>query len=361
MAALPNSGHFTIFFAVIVFCSRTFAAGSNSSFAFADFGKGTKLESNIAFYGDAKVVSSGGYAVQLASSVSSSAGRVMYKKPIKLVEGKPQKLVSFSTYFSFYVSPDNADGLAFVMVPSAFSVNKFCNCSFGLNLGMGKSNANGIAVKFYASRDAENESVVNVHSGIDVGSLVSAKMSHTSTVNLAISNGNKSHAWIDYEAGSRRLEVRLNQFGDFRPSDPLFWYPIDFSKMWENEEAFVGLSASSWNSSLDCLLYSWSFEQRNIPQWMHSEPLDPEAYAKDSKIPRVQKRKDCLMRVLAAMIFGAGCGALAAFTGLYLWTIFGNKRPVVPEEYATQVQSVDFEYKKVKIVVDKVAIEDGKQ
>lgn len=360
MAALPISRHFTIFYAVLVFCFRASAGDSNSSFAFAEFGKDPKLLSNIAFYGDAKVVNGGGYAVQLTNSVSSGAGRVMYKKPIKLVEGKPQKLVSFSTYFSFSVSPGNSDVLAFVMVPSSFSVNKFCNCSFGLNLGMGKGKAKVLAVKFYTLRDAKNDSLINVHAGIDVGSLVSAKVSNTSTINLALSNGNKSHAWIDYEAGSRRLEVRLSQFGDFRPSDPLFWYPIDMSKMWEDDEAFVGLSASSWNSSQDCLLYSWSFEQRHIPQWMHSEPLDPKAFAKNTKTPTVQKRKDCLMRVLAALIFGAACGALAAFTGLYLWTIFGNKRPVVPEEYAVQVQPVDFEYKKVKIVVDKAAIEDGK-
>lgn len=66
------------------------------------------------------------------------------------------------------------------------------------------------------------------------------------------------------------------------------------------------------------------------------------------------------MRVLAAMIFGTGCGALTAFIVLYLWTIFGNnKRAVVPEE--SLVEPVDVDYrKKVKIVVDKT-IEDGKK
>lgn len=357
MAALSISRHFAVFTIFLFFFSRASSADSNSSFSFAEFGKNPKLESNIAFYGDAKVVN-GGYAVQISSSSSSSAGRVMYKKPIKLVEGKPQKLVSFSTYFSFFVSPGNGDGLAFVMVPSAFDVNKFCNCSFGLSLGLEKSKFKVIAVKFYALRDAKNDELVNVRVGIDVGSLVSAKVSNSSTINLALHTGNKSHAWIDYEAGSKRLEVRLSKIGDSKPSDPLLWYPIDLSKMWEDEEAFVGLSASSWNFSQTSLLYSWSFEERHIPQWMHSEPLDPQAFAKSSKHLRVQKRKDCLIRVLAAMIFGAACGALAAFIGLYLWTIFGNRRPVVPEEYA--VQPVGFEYKKVKVVVDK-AIKDGKQ
>ncbi|XP_015897074.3 L-type lectin-domain containing receptor kinase VIII.2 [Ziziphus jujuba] len=357
MAALSISGHFTVFTFLLFFFFRPFAADSNSSFSFPEFGKNQKLESNIAFYGDAKVVN-GGYAVQITSSSSSSAGRVMYKKPIKLVEGKPQKLVSFSTYLSFSVSPGNGDGLAFIVVPSAFDVNKFCNCSFGLSVGFGKSKFKVIVVKFYTLSDSKYDGLLNVHVGIDVGSVVSAKVSNSSTINMSLHTGNKSHAWIDYEAGSKRLEVRLSKFGDSKPSDPLLWYPIDLSRMWDDEEAFVGLSASSWNFSQTSLLYSWIFEQRHIPQWMHSEPLDPKAFAKSSKHLTVQKRKDCLIRVLAAMIFGAACGALAAFTGLYLWTIFGNRRPVVPEEYA--VQPVDFEYKKVKVVVDK-ATEDGKQ
>ncbi|KAF3448880.1 hypothetical protein FNV43_RR09596 [Rhamnella rubrinervis] len=157
MAALPISRHFPIFYAVLFFCFRASAGDSNSSFSFVEFGKDPKLVSNIAFMGMQRSLMAR-VSVQLTNSVSSSAGRVMYKKPIKLVEGKPQKLVSFSTYFLFSVSPGNGDSLAFVM--------------FGI-----------------------------------------AKVSNTSTINLALTNGNKSHAWIDYEAGSRRLEVRLSQLG----------------------------------------------------------------------------------------------------------------------------------------------------
>ena len=98
---------------------------------------------------------------------------------------------------------------------------------------------------------------------------------------------------------------------------------------------------------------------RHFPHWMHSEPLNPKVLAKKTETPAVKSRSDCLLRVLAAMIFGAGCGALTAFIVLYLWTIFGNKRPVVPEEYA--MQPVDFEYKKVSIVVDKTTIIDAKE
>ncbi|KAL5550143.1 hypothetical protein UlMin_000319 [Ulmus minor] len=323
-------------------------ADPNSYFLFPELGKDPKFDSVVALFGDAKVVN-GGSAVQL-----SSAGRVIYKKPIKLVEGKPQKLVSFSTSFSFSVSPENGDGLAFVMVPSAFNGNVFYNGSFGL-LRNGKFKA--IAVKFNTLIDAKNSSLVKLLAGIDVGSLVSAKVRNTSAINLALDNGNKLLAWIDYEAGSKRLEVRLSKFGHLKPSDPLFWYPIDLSNMWEDHKSFVGFSAVSKNSSRPWFIHSWNFEQRHIPQWMHSEPLDPNAFAKNSKPLKCEKKKDCLTTIVPAFISGVACGALVGFTLVYLWTIFGKRLPVVPEEFSDQ--PVDFEYKKVKVVVDK-AIEDGK-
>ncbi|PQQ12812.1 L-type lectin-domain containing receptor kinase VIII.2-like [Prunus yedoensis var. nudiflora] len=303
MASLPFSKPLAAFVLLIFFLQPS-AADSNSSFSFTEFGKGPKFESNIALYGDAEVVN-GGYAVQLTSSVRSSAGRAMYKKPIKLSEG------------------------------------------------YGKGKFKVVAVKFNVLRDAK------VHVGIDVGSSVSAKVSTSSSKNLNLTSGNKTHAWIDYEAGSDRLEVRLCQFGHPRPADPLLWYPIDLSKLWEHEKVFVGLSATNRNSSQTCLITSWSFEQRHVPHWMHSQPLDPKVLAKNSKPVRVETKKDCVKRVFGAMVFGVACGALASILALYLWTVFGNRRPVVPEGYAEQPK--EFEYDKVKVGVDDKAIEDGKQ
>ncbi|KAG6643336.1 hypothetical protein CIPAW_09G204300 [Carya illinoinensis] len=273
MAALPISRHLVVL-TLFIFFLKSLAADEDSHFSFTRFQNDPKKGSKITLYGAAKVVD-GGSAIQLTDRVSSSAGRVMYKNPIKLVGG--------------------------------------------------------------------------------VGS-VSEKLSNASAYNLARSGGN-IHAWIDYEASSKRLEVRLGQDGSSRPSSPLLSYRIALSKVWEDKEVFVGFSSSTGNSSDACFLHSWSFKIRHVPNWMHSEPLDPKAFAKSTKNLEAEKRRDCLSRVLAAMIFGAACGALAAFTVLYLWTVFGNRRPVVPEEFA--MQPIGCEYKKVKVVVDK-AIEGGK-
>ncbi|KAE9622210.1 putative non-specific serine/threonine protein kinase [Lupinus albus] len=256
MASFSTSHNFTALIFFILFL-KIQAFDPLSSFSFTDFEKDSIFESSLALYGNAKVIN-GGSEVLLSSGYGNSrgSGKIMSKKPIKLVEG---------------------------------------HC---------------------------------------------------------LRSGERLHAWIDYEASSRRLEVRLSQYGHSKPYDPLVWHTINLSNLWDAKEFFVGFSSVKGDYYQACSLYSWSFIVRHFPHWMHSEPLDPMILAKkDSVIPVAKARSDCLLRVLAAIIYGAGCGALAAFILLYVWTIFGNRSPVAPEEYV--MQPVEFEYKKVNVVVDK--------
>ncbi|XWS43804.1 hypothetical protein CRYUN_Cryun16bG0135600 [Craigia yunnanensis] len=355
MASFCISNYFTAL--NFLFFFKTLAADQSSSFSFKSFGKDQNFESNIALYGDAHVANDGSW-IQLTNSVGWSAGRVMYKKPIKLVEGKVRNFASFSTYFSFSMSHENGDGLAFVMVPGNFNAI-LGNSSFGISLGLDKSKSDVVAVEFDTFKDAKYGDLNENHVGIDVGSLVSVKVRNLSSVNLVLNNGEKIHSWIDYEASSKRLEVRLSQSSSTRPDDPLLSYSIDLSKLWNDKEVLVGLSSSNGNSSQTCFICLWSFKLRQVPNWMHSQPVDPKAIAKNTKpLTTAQKSSDCFWKVLAVFIFGGACGALTASCVLYLWTILGDRRPVAPEEYG--VHPVDFEYKKVKIVVDK-AVEDGKK
>ncbi|KAK0583711.1 hypothetical protein LWI29_001861 [Acer saccharum] len=358
MATFFMSKYFTAL-TLFIFNFNVLSADPSSSFFFKSFDKDPSFESSIALYGDAKVVN-GGSSVQLTNSAGSSAGRVMYKKPIKLVEGNPRNLASFSTNFSFSMSKKSGDGLAFVMVPSGFRFSEFGNSSFGLSMGLNKSKVRAIVVEFDTSRDSEYGDVNGNHVGIDVGSLFSVKVRNISSHSMLLTSGKKLKSWIDYEASSKRLEVRLSHYGDIKPADPLLSYPIDLSKIWNEEEVFVGLTSSNGNSTQRCYVYSWSFKLRHVPHWMHSQPLDPKEFSKNTKMPPVvvPKRRDCLSREVASLIFGVVCGTLGTFTVLYLWTIFANRRPVVPEECAVHPVD-DFEYKKFKVVVDKdKAVED---
>ncbi|XVF08222.1 hypothetical protein REPUB_Repub06bG0207800 [Reevesia pubescens] len=359
MATFSISNYFTAL-TFIIFHFKILAADQSSSFSLKNFGKDPNFESNIALHGDAHVANDGSW-IQLTNSVSWSAGRVLYKKPIKLVElaGKVRNFASFSTNFSFSMSHEHGDGLAFVMVPSSFNVDVLGNSSFGISLGLEKSKRAIVAVEFDTFKDAKYGDLNENHVGIDVGSLASVKVRNLSSVNLVLNNEEKLHSWIDYEATSKRLEIRLSQSSSTRPNDPLLSYSIDLSKLWNDEVVFLGLSSSNGNSSQTCFIHSWSFKLRQVPNWMHSQPLDPEAISKNPKpLTAVHKSGNCFWKMLAVFIFGGACGALTASCLLYLWTILGDRRPVVPEECS--VHPVEFEYKKVKVVVDK-AVKDGKK
>ena len=328
MASFSISNYFSAL-TFLIFLFKILAAEQSSSFSFKSFGKDPNFESNIALYGDAHVANDGSW-IQLTNSVNCSAGRAMYKKPIKLVEGKVRNFASFSTYFSFSMSHENGDGLAFVMVPGSFNANVSGNSSFGISLGLGKSKSDVVAVEFDTFKDAKYGDLNENHVGIDVGSLVSVKVRNLSSVNLVLNNGEKIHSWIDYEASSKRLEIRLSQSSSTRPDGPLLSYSIDLSKLWNDEEVLVGLSSSNGNSSQTCFIYLWSFKLRQVPNWMHYQRLDPKAIAKNTKpLTTAHKSSNCLWKVLAVFIFDGACGALTASCVLYLWTIVGDRHPVV--------------------------------
>lgn len=337
MAAIFTSHHFrTALIFSLVFFLKTLAADPVSSFSFADFENDPKFKFNVALYGNATVVN-GGSAIRIfGSAVGSRAGRV-YEKPIKLVEGKLRQLVSFSTYFAFSMplknNHEDGNGLAFVM---AFDNSSLSEVSSGLR------NGNFPSIVFEVESASVLAKIINT----------------TSSVKMGLKNRErvKLHAWIDYEASSQRLEVRLSEYeyGNSRPSDPLLWHKVDLSNMRKREEMFVGFSTVKKNTSEACFLYSWSFLSRQFPHWMHSEPMDPNAPNKNSENLRVKPKCDCFFRVVAGMVFGGGFGGLIALIAIYLWTRFGVTRPVVPEECV-----VDFEYKKVNIAVDKGTTEGG--
>ncbi|KAI3677498.1 hypothetical protein L6452_36762 [Arctium lappa] len=318
-----------------IFLFKSLTADTNTSFSLNNFGKDSIFDSFLDLYGDAKVIN-GGSSLQLTAPSVSSAGRVIYKKPIKIYGGIPKKLVSFSTYFSFSIS--NRSTLAFVVFPYGYPLDLY---------DYNASSSGILSVEFGVNED---------HTGIDSSMFVSVKVMNLSYVNLVVNGSEKMQTWIDYEPGSRRVEVRLNRFGSKRPIDPMLFTRIDLSKIWPKiERVFVGLSSSNGNSSQTCDIHYWSFKASRAPDWMHSQPLDP--MASDSVENQEHKMKgskesDCVIKILAALIVGIGCGGLSTFFVMLMWTVFGKRRqPIVPEEFAVKSLQ-ECEHKKLKIVLD---------
>ncbi|XP_074367699.1 L-type lectin-domain containing receptor kinase S.4-like [Apium graveolens] len=322
---------YLILLSLLLLYFRSLAVASQSSFYFNNFNKDSNFMSQLALHGDSKVVDNG-----LSLEFTGSSGKIIYKNPIKLLEVKTKSLVSLSTNFSFSLAQVYGNGLTLFMVPVR---------SVGL---LDERKVRLFSVQFDLSIDAKHSDA----NGNDVACFVSVKVSNVSSVKLVLDRGDKLQAWIDYEVSSKRLEVRLIKLGHIKPVDPVLSYSIDLALMWKENEVLVGLGSIPGNSSQLCNVYSWGFRLRQVPHLMHSQPLDPEVHVEEKKASIVQKRSDCLTKILAALIFGTGCGALGAIFALFVWTIFGeNGRAILPEDYA--VQPVKIEYKKFEVAIDK--------
>ncbi|KAI3474804.1 hypothetical protein Pfo_030063 [Paulownia fortunei] len=223
--AFSSSRYLLAFFLLNLYL-KVMDADPNLTFSLKNFGKDSNFESQLALYGDAKVANDN-MSVQIAGSGVSSAGRFICKKPINLVEGNSRNMVSFSNYFVFSMSRENGEGLAFVMLPFGFPLNVFDGGSMGM---LGERKMKFLAVEFDTFMDEKYGDVNGNHVGLDVESPVSVKVSNVSSINLVLNSGEKLQAWIDYEASSKRFEVRLSKFGDNRPLDPLLSYPLIYQK-----------------------------------------------------------------------------------------------------------------------------------
>ncbi|CAN0879825.1 Lectin-like protein [Linum grandiflorum] len=308
------------------------------SFSFTNFHKDPNFDSTLSLYGDAN-------ASPAHIRLSGAGSQVMYNKPIKLLQGSSTRdFTSFSTYFSFMIPTDSV--LSLILVPSVeFNAsNPFRN---------NRLNWTGIvAVEFGALNDAK-------YGDLEKGRFFSLKLRHYPSARAMLSSGKRLHAWVDCWPGSNRLEVRLSESGEAKPAEPLGLAQIGFSRIWSmwsssDDEVMIGLSSSSSNASESCFLYSWSFQMRSYPHWMHSQPLDPNGLNPELKPVVDVRRGDYVMRVIAALLLGVGCGALGAFMGVNLCTMVSKRRledSSPSSSCSSAVHPVDFEYEKVKVVV----------
>ncbi|XP_061976765.1 L-type lectin-domain containing receptor kinase S.4-like [Populus nigra] len=300
--------------------------------------KNPNFDPQIALLGDAKVSNDGSH-VLLTSPFPSSSGLLMYKHPFKFPSFSPAKATSFSTEFSFSIS-GKGNGLSLLMGSRNFALRV---------LGQGKSGV--LSEKSYLGVEIGSLSDSNV--GDFNASLVAVGVSNaSSSVHLETNTGEKLKSWVDYKVSLKRLEVRLSKVGDERPHNPTIAYSIDLSKMWGDNEVYVALQSFNGKSLETCVVYSWRFRLRKVPNRMHSLPADPHGYVDEpNEELGVHKRRFCPLSVLAGIIFVTGCGAMLAFAVLFVWAVFVNRHTVFPTK--GNVKPVDFKYEKISVVVEK--------
>lgn len=341
----------------------------HTSFSFPNF---DHPSSPITLVGDAAVQpSSEGYAVRVSGSSPRSAGRLMYGNPIRLVQPFNHKSsVSFSSYFSFSMSSGNGDGLAFVILPGGYPSRGLDGKWFGLfsqNSGSGSVShlPNLFAVEFDSALNKEVMDVNANHVGIDIESLISTKSADVSEIELILNDGSQLHAWIDYDSWSKVVEVRLSKSGLVRPSLPLISHPVDLSCLWK-DEMYIGISSSSGDPSQTNLVYSWNFTSSPFRWPQHSFPANPHGISSQNGPNSSRQGSSDLLGILFSLLFGIGCGALAALTMFLVWSLLISRSVFTSMEFGYQkiasagaTQPEDFGCRKIAVSDDKEALGDN--
>lgn len=317
---------------------------SHTSFSFPNFN--LKPSSEIALLGDAEVIANGESSVRICGSSPRSAGRLMYRKPVRLLQPLgPRSSVSFSSYLSFSMSSGNGDGLAFVILPRG---NPLDGQWFGLSSTKGSVSRipNLFAVEFDSAQNKEVMDINANHVGIDIESLISSKTADVSEMELTLNDGTQLHAWIDYDARSKVLEVRLSKSGLIRPSAPLISHSVDLSGLWK-DEMYVGISSSSGDSSQNNVVHSWSFTSSPFHRPQHSHPVNPRDFSQTGR-SSFHRRANDILDIFVALLFGTGCGAMAAALTMFLvWSLFTSRFGSTSTEFAAN--PVDFGYEKISV------------
>jgi hypothetical protein len=216
-------------------------------------------------YGNTQV---NGSAIQLTASRSYVAGTAFTKNAIPLTDenGNP---ISFSVQYQFTMPSAGgigdadgvgADGLTFAIAASP-TVGQV-----GIGLGYGGT-PRSIAVEYdtYNNGIDDNGHSDNNngnHIGIDVnGNLNSVAFKPIST---RLNDGGIWNNWVDYNAETKVLEVRLSQSSE-RPSTADLSYSVDLSAVLASNQAYLGFTASTGSGYEQHQINSFKFSGNEEP------------------------------------------------------------------------------------------------
>lgn len=224
--------------------------------------------SNVTLFGDAyfrdNAISLTRELATCASSSSSSSsgvGRAFYAYPIRFLDSATNTTASFSSRFSFSISPSplcsSGDGIAFLITPNAnsFSASKGY---MGLPEPTLTARASFFAVEFDTSFDPSLGDVNGNHIGIDVNTVASIASIDSVSRGIDLKSGRLITAWIEYRDAMKMVRVWVG-FTPVRPPTPLLVAQIDLSKVFK-EFMYVGFSGSNGQGSAVHIVDRWRFK-----------------------------------------------------------------------------------------------------
>ncbi|MBT8213497.1 MAG: hypothetical protein KJN71_10165, partial [Acidimicrobiia bacterium] len=188
-------------------------------------------------FNGASIVNDGSQDVLRTNAPAFVAGSAFLTDPIPVDE-------SWSTEFDFRIVPqtlfagESGDGIAFAVAPS----NTFLGDPAGrLGIGVTSSTSTVTAVGFKTYGTPGNVGIY-VNPTSDSSSVFPTV---STTPGDLLDDGQVRTVWIDYDALSTTLEVRMAAVGSPRPSTALLSYPVDIAASLGTTNAYLGFTGSS--------------------------------------------------------------------------------------------------------------------
>lgn len=259
-----------LFFSITAFSSFYVVSPQNTSlYLFHDF-----AQENLSLLGSS-FIRQGDLELTLDSTVQSvtfSVGRALYKDRVRLRDPASNTTASWQTTFSFSIqsltgTEAAGDGLAFIIVPDNTSIGSYGGWLGVLNdtMLLSKNTLRTLVVEFDTYNNSRFEDINANHVGINVDSMIStASVDAYAAANISLSKGLNLTAWIDYDAITKVLEVRLVQKSLTRPKHAILNATVDLSSLF-NEYMYVGFSAATGSLVEVHTVYSWTFMSYGLP------------------------------------------------------------------------------------------------
>ncbi|CAL4955393.1 unnamed protein product [Urochloa decumbens] len=250
-------------------------------------------------------------------SSTDSLGRATYTQPVPLWDAATGETASFTTTFSFRITPDPStfpgDGMAFFL--GHFGQGIPVNSTGGM-LGLIPAYTNGtgdgtiVAVEFDTFRNLANDDISSSHVGIDVNSLNSTASTDTTSRTKNLTSGYEMVATVRYVNATGLLAVRLviNDTSHYVNAT------VDLKK-YLPERVVVGFSAATGAGGEQHQVLSWAFTS-TLQEAPAPAPAPPPALTltPDSSIQQPKKRSSegtLVIAVLVPLLFLLACAAAA--------------------------------------------------
>jgi VCBS repeat-containing protein len=231
-----------------------FASAGVLTAVYKDFSDYSQLTINGSARGGVSA-GDGHKVLRLTPAIGDQGGSAFLTKRVSLVGGR-----SFSSYFSFQMSQqggnwgiNGADGLVFVIQTKANNVG-----GSGGGIGyQGISPSVGVEFDTFYNDESYAQDPSGNHIGINLNG--SAHSVATFNPTASLKQGIWS-VWVDYNGGTKKLEVRAVENSTTRPANPTLTYPVDLQSVLNMDEVYVGFTASTgggWeNHDIRSLLFN---------------------------------------------------------------------------------------------------------